>query len=103
MSEQRPNRYLPLYYSKIQVFYPDESVKELLENRFNKLAEGETSIVIAVSPRRRDYWDHLVKKYHLLNVVEEIVEKKRVVKSSVPKIVDTVNFKLPVAEDKDKN
>lgn len=103
MSEQRPNRYLPLYYSKIQVFYPDESVKELLENRFNKLAEGETSIVIAVSPRRRDYWDHLVKKYHLLNVVEEIVEKKRVVKSSVPKIVDTVNFKLPAAEDKDKN
>lgn len=103
MSEQRPNRYLPLYYSKIQVFYPDESVKELLENRFNKLAEGDTSIVIAVSPRRRDYWDHLVKKYHLLNVVEEIVEKKKEVRNPVPKIVDTVDFKLPKEEVKVKN
>lgn len=92
----RPNRYMPVNYYKVQCFVTDDLLKDLLKKEFNPLEEGDTSVVVAVSTRRKDDIFHLSIRYGLMLKVIGAYPKLEEPINTLPKIEDTVDLGLQV-------
>lgn len=98
----RPNRYMPINYYKIQCFVTDDLLKDLLKKEFNPLEEGDTSVVVAVSTRRKDDIFHLSIRYGILLKVIGSYPKLEEPESNLPKIEDTIDLGIQI-ENLNKN
>lgn len=99
MSDNRPNRYFPQHYFKIQCFINDETVKDLMRLKFCVMQEGESSIVFAIPKRRMNAFMSLIIKYNILIACKEDCKSYEVKPRNIEVIKDTVDLGFNFTED----
>lgn len=99
MSDNRPNRYFPQHYYKIQCFINDETVKDLMRLKFCVMQEGESSVVFAIPKRRLNAFMALIIKYSILISCKEDCKSFEGKPRGVEVIKDTVDLGFNFTED----
>lgn len=99
MSDNRPNRYFPQHYFKIQCFINDNTVKDLMRLKFCVMQEGESSLVFAIPKRRMNAFMALIMKYNILICCKDDVKSYSAPPKGVEAITDTVDLGFNFTED----
>lgn len=99
MSENRPNRYFPQRYFKVQCFINDETIKDLMKLKFCLMQEGESSCIFAIPKRRINSFMALVVKYGILIAVKEECKSIESKPRKIEVIEDTVDLGFNFTEE----
>lgn len=99
MSDNRPNRYFPQRYFKVQCFINDETVRDLMKLKFCLMQEGESSCVFAIPKRRINAFMSLIIKYNILIHVKEECKSMESKPNAIGVIKDTVDLGFNFTED----
>lgn len=88
MSENRSKRYLALNRYEVQAFVERNEVRDLLKLKYCELAEGDSSILLAIPTRRIDDFMRFANKYSLMVVVKQVSEKKKRYAKEIHQVID---------------